>query len=205
MSNMFLQQFTRHSIFASKLRDLPVWTIITVDDSLIMTRSKNMTLGNQQKINKRREFWRLINDRKGKIFTRGIQGTLVKYEVRRGSVMCFAWKSDPDCTDVELRKKDSEMNGRLWTEHIPNFITNRNATEIVNKLSLKTNISPSVIRAISSVLDPKSILIESTSETRKRTENVLRRIQALDINDAKQMIFDQRQLNGSKKQYDLYF
>ena len=72
-------------------------------------------------------------------------------------------------------------------------------------MAFKTKIDSSIIRAISTVLNPTTVLIESTPETRKRTENVLHHIQTLDEDDAKQVIFDQRQLNGSRQQFDLYF
>ena len=106
MSNLRTKQYTRHSIFASKLRNTPVWSIISVDDTVIMTSNETTSLTNTQKIGKRREWWRLVTERKNQIFINDVTGTLVKYEVNRGHTMSFAWKSDPSLSVSDLKKKN---------------------------------------------------------------------------------------------------
>ena len=141
MSNLRTKQYTRHSIFASKLRNTPVWSIISVDDTVIMTSNETTSLTNTQKIGKRREWWRLMTERKNQIFINDVTGALVKYEVNRGHTMSFAWKSDSSLSVSELKKKESEMNGRLWSEKIPKFVNDFNCREIIRNISESTDVS----------------------------------------------------------------
>ena len=66
-------------------------------------------------------------------------------------------------------------------------------------------VDKSVIRAVSSVLYPSNIIIESNKASTERTKNVIRCMQTLDIDEAKQFIFDHRKLNGNRKKFDVYF
>ena len=141
MSNLRKRQLSRHSMLASKLRNIPAWSIFPIDDSVIMSTLECNTLSNDQKISKRREWWRLIYNERGTIYLNNITGTIIKYEVNKHTVMCFCWRSDLSLPAVELKKNDSEMNGRLWSEFIPNYITNKNASEIVRNISARTDIS----------------------------------------------------------------
>ena len=108
-----------------------------------------LQLSHSQKINKRREWWRLLNNRTGKIFINGVTGTLTKYEIKKGHVMCSAWKADPNLNGIEVNKKNSEMHGRLWSKKIPSYINNKMQAKLLQRYQIErksvSNIFTSIV------------------------------------------------------------
>lgn len=88
---------------------------------------------------------------------------------------------------------------------IPTYVTKNNPLQLINNILKRSKIGKCVICTIDSLLHRSTVQIQYNSKTTQRSCHLLYALKTVDKDEAKEILPDQRILNGAKNQCNMYF